>query len=811
VENLIQDVRYGFRVLLRKPGFAAVAVLTLALGIGANTAIFSLVNAVLLRPLPFADADRLVLIKESLPKLGWLDLSTSAAEFLDYKDGNRVFEQIAGFTDQSLNLTGQGEPERVQAARVSASLFPLLGVQPQRGRAFSAEEDQLGNDRVVILSHGLWQRHFGSDENVIGKMVRLDDKPFTVVGVMPPSFQFPYAWTTFSKPAELWIPLALTDQEKKIRGSDFQYGVIGRLKPGVTLQQAQADIDSVAARTHEQYPDIYNDVQVTASVVNVKDDAVKKVNTFLWILLGAVGLVLLIACANLANLLLARAVTRQKEIAIRSALGASGLRISRQLLTESMLLALFGGALGLLVAAWTMDLLIRFGPRDVPRLQDVRLDWQVLGFTLLVSMLTGILFGLAPVLQGSRLNLNEILKDAGGRASSAGGAGRLRNMLVVFETASALVLLIGAALLINSFIRLLRVPPGFDPEGVVIAQTALPLARYQKTGQLKTAQRQMLDRLAALPGVQAAGVTTNLPLVGDRGIGFAIEGDPAETVNTAYNAWVSNDYFRALGIQLRSGRGFKDDDREDTQPVVVVNETMQRRYWPDGEAVGKRIKWGGWGDLWLTIVGVVTDVKVSTLEAETRAAIYMPIFQMPRARSNVIYVVRSSSDAAGVIAMIRREIRAVDSELPVYDIRTMNQVVADSVSERRFTMLLLVSFAVAALLLAAIGLYGVMSYAVTERTREIGIRMALGAERHDVLMLVVGRGMALAILGVALGLGAALALTRVMKTLLFEIGATDPLTFIGGAVLMTGTAFLACWIPARRATRMDPMIVLRYE
>ena len=811
MESLIQDVRYEFRMLLRKPGFAAVALLTLALGIGANTAIFSLVNAVLLRPLPFAEPNRLALIKESLPKLGWLDLSVSAAEFLDYRDGNRVFEEIAAFTDQSLNLTGQGEPERVQAARVSASLFSLLGVQPQRGRTFSIDEDRLGNERVVILSHGLWQRHFGPDENVVGKVVRLDDKPFTVVGVMPPRFQFPYAWTTFSKPAELWIPLALTDQEKKIRGSDFQYGVIGRLKPGVPIEQAQADIESVAATVHEQYPNIYGDVQVIPSVANVKDDAVKKVNKFLWILLGAVGLVLLIACANLANLLLARAVTRQKEMAIRSALGASSLRISRQLLTESMLLGLFGGALGLLVAAWAMDLLVRFGPRDVPRLSEVRLDGKVLGFTLLVSILTGMLFGLAPILQSSRLNLNEILKDAGGRASRSGGAGRLRNMLVVFETASALVLLIGAALLINSFIRLLRVPPGFDPDGVVIAQTALPASRYQKTAQLKTTQRQILDRLAAQAGVHAVGVTTNLPLVGDRGIGFAIEGDPAETVNTAYNAWVSNDYFPALGIQLRSGRSFTDDDREDTQPVVVVNETMQRRYWPEGDVLGKRIKWGGWGDAWLTIVGVVTDVKVSTLEAETKPAIYTPIFQMPRARSNVIYVVRSSGDAAGVIAAIRREIRAVDSELPVYDIRTMNQVIADSVSERRFMMLLLFSFAVAALLLAAIGLYGVMSYAVTERTREIGIRMALGAARRDVLMLVVGRGMLLALLGIALGLGGAFALTRVMKSLLFEISATDPLTFTGVAVVLTAVAFVACWIPARRATAMDPMIVLRYE
>lgn len=810
MEAILQDLRYGIRVLLNRPGFTAVAVLTLALGIGANTAIFSLVNAVLLRPLPFKNPDELVLIKESLPRLGWVDLSTAAGEFLDYKERNQVFEEMAGFTDQSLNLTGQGEPQRVQAARISASLFPLLGVEPSQGRVFTEQEDQPGSNNVVILSHKLWQRHFGSDASVVGKLIRLDDKPYTVIGLMPAGFQFPYTWTTFSKPAELWIPLALTDQEKKVRASDFQYGAIGRLKPGVTLPQAQADIDSVSARFQEEHPEIYGDVYITAAVVSLKADSVKGVKTFLWILLGAVGLVLLIACANLANLLLARAVARQKEIAIRSALGAGTARIIRQLLTESMLISLIGGFGGLLVAVWTMDSLMKFGPQDVPRLQDAGLDSQVLIFTALLSIFTGLLFGLAPAIQSSRLNLNEVLKDAAGRGSRGRDAGRLRSALVIFETASALVLLIGAGLLINSFARLLSVPPGFNPDGVVIAQTALPPARYPKTQQLKIAQKQILDRISALPGVHAAGVTTNLPLIGDRGIGFLIEGDAAQTVNTAYNAWVSNDYFHALGISLRNGRSFTDDDREDTQPVVVVNETMQRRFWPDGDAVGKRVRWGGW-DSWLTIVGVVADVKVSTLEAETKPALYMPIFQMPRARSNVIFLIRSSTDDGSLIAGLRREIRAVDSELPVYDIRTMNQVLADSVSARRFSMLMLAVFAFTALSLAAIGLYGVMSYAVTARTREIGIRMALGAERRDVLKMVIRSGMVLALVGVAIGLLAAFVLTRLMTTLLFEVSATDPVTFASIAGMLTLVALLACWIPARRATGLDPMIVLRYE
>ena len=811
METIWQDLRYGVRVLLKKPGFTAVAVLTLALGIGANTAVFSVVNSVLVRPLPYRDPDHLALVRESLPKLGWNDRACSPAEFLDYQDGNQAFSGIAGFTDLSLNLTGQGEPLRVQAARVSASLFPVLGIEPVRGRVFSQSEDQVGNNGVVILSYGLWQSHFGADLEVIGKVVELDARPFEVVGVMPPRFEFPYNGGTFARSPELWVPLALTDQEREIRGSDLQYGVIGRLRPGVSLAAAQADIEAVAARFQQQHPEIYSDVQISASVAGLKQDVVKKVRLVLLILLGAVSLVLLIACANVANLMLARAVSRQKEIAIRSALGAGSWRIVRQLLTESVLLSLIGGGCGLLLAIWMLELLVRFGPKDVPRLQEINLDPLVLGFTLAVSLLTGVLFGLAPAFQSVRLDLNQVLKDAVGRGTQGGDGKRLRGLLVVFETASAFVLLVCAGLLINSFMHLLRVPPGFNPEGVVIAQTALPTARYRKADQSKAVQKELLERLAALPGVQAAGVTTNLPLVGDRGIGFLIEGDTAETVNTAYNAWVSNDYFRALGIQLRTGRGFTDEDRENTPPAVVVNETMQRRFWPEGDAIGKRIKWGGWNDAWLTIVGVVADVKVSSLEAETRPAIYMPIFQIPRARSNVIYVIRSSADTASVVSALRREMKAVDAELPVYDLRTMNQVIAASVAERRFSMMLLAVFAGAALLLAAIGLYGVISFSVTERTREIGIRLAMGASHRDVLRLVIGQGLSLSLAGIVLGMAAAIVLTRLMTSLLFGVSATDTFTFIAVSVVLTGVALGACFVPARRAATVDPIVALRYE
>ncbi len=813
LERFIQDLRYGLRMLRRTPGFTAVAVLTLALGIGANTAIFSVINAVLLRPLPYRDPDRLVLVKESLPKTDWLLLSASPAEFLDYKEGNQVFSDIAAFTDLSVNLTGRGEPERVQAARVSASLFPLLGTEPLRGRAFLPDEDQVGRNNVVILSYGLWQRSFGSDPSILGQMVKLDDRPYTVAGVMPPAFQFPYVWTSVADPPQLWLPLAITGEEKKNRAGSFDYGVVARLKPGVSLTQAQANIEAVAAGFQQQHPDIYKgDVRVTPTVVPLDEDVVKRVRPWLLILLGAVGMVLLIACANIANLLLARAAARHKEIAVRGAMGASTLRLVRQLLTESILLSVLSGCCGLLLAAWALDLIVRFGPENVPRLPEARLDPLVLGFTLLVSVLTGILFGLVPALENTRLDLNGVLKEAGGRTSRGRGGKRLRDLLVVFETALALVLLIGAGLLINSFVRLLRVPTGFDPEGVVMARTALPRSRYPRAEQSKAAQKRVLERLASLPGVQVAAETTHLPLAGDRNIGFIIEGGPEDTVNSAYNALVSTDYFRAMGIPLLKGRTFTDADGEDTPPVIVINDTMARHFWPAGDAIGKRIKWGGWGkDAWLTIVGVVADVKVSSLEAETKPAIYMPVFQIPRAWPNVIYIVRATTGVAGLAPALRREIRAVDEDLPVYDIRTMNQVIAGAVSQRHFLMILLAVFAASALLLAATGIYGVASYAVTQRTHEIGIRIALGAQTRDVLILVLGHGLLLALTGVVIGLGAACALTRLMAGLLYGVSATDVVTYAGISGLLTGVALLACYIPARRATRVDPLVALRYE
>ncbi|HZS07631.1 MAG TPA: ABC transporter permease [Blastocatellia bacterium] len=811
MQTLLQDLRYGARALMKKPGFTLIVILTLALGIGANTAIFSVVDAVLLRPLPYKEPERIALVQQHLPKVGWYYGGVSAAELLDYVSGNQTFAELAGYTILSLNLTGEREPQRLQAARVSPGLFPLLGVEPLVGRGFAAEEDKVGRNHVIVLSERLWRKQYGADPGVIGSTVKLDEQPYTVVGVMPARLQFPPTGITFAEGVELWTPLALTDEEKQSRRKDSNFNLIGRLKPGVTLEQARGDMAAIAVHIQEQHPDVYQgNIYITATAVGLAERTVENVRRLLWILLGAVGLVLLIACANIANLLLARAATRQKEIAIRSALGASRWRIVRQALTESLLLALSGGAVGLLVAVWVMDLIVKFGPENVPRLAEVGPDLRLLAFTLLASLAVGILFGLAPALQSLRLDLTTTLKEAG-RAAGRDGA-RLRSGLVILETALAVVLLVGAGLLINSFVRLLHTPPGFNPRGVVVARTALPAARYPDVERGKAVYREALERIAALPGVESVGLASNLPLTGEWQIGFRVEGGDEKTFYTAHNTWVSNDYFRAMGIALKRGRAFTDADRANTPPVGVVNETLARRFWPNEEAIGKRIRWGGWNPGgWLEIVGVAADVKMSALEADSPPTVYMPAFQIPRLRRAALFIARTSGDPAGLIAALRREVSAVDAELPVYDVQTMNQVVADSVAQRRFTMWLLAIFAVAALVLAAIGLYGVLAYAVAQRTQEIGIRMALGARRADVLALVLGQGMALALTGVAVGLIASFAMTHLMRSLLFGVSATDPLTFAGVAVLLAGVALVACYVPARRATKVDPMIALRYE
>ncbi|MEK6410810.1 MAG: ABC transporter permease [Acidobacteriota bacterium] len=815
MESLFQDLRFGLRMLFRSPSFTLVAVGVLALGIAAGTAIFSVVNAVLLRPLPYAEPDRLLLVQESLPKLNLATGAVSAAEFWDYKDGNGVFSNIAAFTTENLNLTGQGEAARIQVARVSASLFPLLGVPPKIGRAFTEDEDRQGAAAVILISERLWGTRFGSDAEISGRTVRLDEKPYTIIGVMPARFQFPSTDNTFSDSVDLWVPMAMTAEEKHRRDS-FDYGVIGRMKPGVSFEHAQSDIQAVSERMQNEHPDIYKgNIEIAANVIGLEQQMVKPVRTVLLVLFGAVGLVLLVGCANVANLLLARSQGRVKEMAIRTAVGASTGRLLRQLLTESLLLALMGGGLGLLLASWAAELIVKFGPSNLPRLLEVSLDGRVLVFTFAVSVLTGVIFGLAPAIQSSRVNLNESLKESGGRASGGRASKRLRGALVVFETASALVLLIGAGLLIGSFIRLLHAPPGFNPEGVVVARTSMPANRYPKIELGKAMYKRALEGIAALPGVEAVSVASNLPLSDDWTIGFRIEGENQNTFHTASNAWVSNDYFRAMGIQMLEGRGFTDDDREGAVLVVVINQTFAHKFWPGEDPIGKRIRWGGFeargGVTWLNVTGVVADVRVSSLETEPRPASYMPIFQVPRTRRNVVFIARTSGDPAAFVPAIRERIRAVDEELPVYDVRTMSNVIAESVEQRRFAMLLISIFAAAGLLLASVGLYAVMSTLVEQRTREIGIRVALGARGIDVLKLVVRQGALLTLMGVALGLVCSFALTRTIQSLLFGVSATEPIVFITVPLLLMIVALGACLVPARRATKVDPMTALRYE
>jgi len=825
---MFQDLRYGVRMLLKSPVFTAVAVATLALGIGANTAIFSVVYAVLFRPLPFARPEQLVVVWETVLSRGNVEGTPSPPDFREWRDRAKSFQQMAAFYDTNFNLSGGTDPERLSGAVVSADLFPMLGVNAGLGRMFLPAEEQYGAHRVVVLSHTLWRRRFGGDVRLVGQNITLDDQQYTVVGVAPPGFNFA-DFMGAGADAELWAPMAFAPGDRQnTRGNHF-LRVLARLKPGLTIAQAQVEMDAVAGQLAQEHQE---NSGLGARVVPLQDELVGGYRTGLLVLLGAVGFVLLIACANVANLLLARAATRRREFAIRSALGASRLRVVRQLLTESLLLSAAGGAVGMILAWWGVKLLLTLGPADLPRAAEISVDGSALAFTLLLSAGIGVIFGLLPARYTFKFDLSSAFKE-GGRSATVGRQGwLLRRALVVTEVAMSLVLLIGAGLLAGSFWRLLRVDPGFNPEKLLTIQITLPETRYPKSAphQAQAFYRQLVERLEALPGVRSAGATTSLPLAaGGWGKMLSIEGRPAptsmEAVPVVQYRQVTPNYFATLGVPLLRGRFITERDAGDSPPVALINEEMARRFFPGEDPVGKRMWMGppenllppgalppGYSFPLLTIVGVVKDVKHLGLSRQVGPEVYIPHLQGSQETARGMFVAaRTESDPLSFAAAVRREVAGLDKDQPIADLRTMEQRLAESLSSARFNMLLLSIFAGVALLLAAIGLYGVIAYMVEQRTHEIGIRIALGAHRRDVFRLIVGQGMRLAFGGIAIGLAAALGLTRLLSSLLYGVEATNPETFAAVALLLVAVALLACYLPARRAIKISPMAALRVD
>jgi len=810
METIFQDLRYGIRMLLKRPGFTLVAVLALTLGIGANTAIFSVVNGVLLRPLPYTNPDRIVTIWE--PSRDGHTLGLTDLEYFDYREQNHVFEEVAAFATGSANLTGSGEPERVVATWASAGLFPTLGVEPALGRVFTAEDDKPGGAQVVLVTNGLWQRRFGSDPNIIGQQVSFNGVNRTIIGVMPRSFYFD------NKDVQLWLPLRLDRAD--LSPGDRSYNAIARLRSDVTLERARVEMNSLAAQLAEEYKKRYpKGVNSTQSVnlIPLHDLIVGEIRPALLVLLAAIGFVLLIACANVANLLLARAEARQKEIAIRIALGAGRRRIIQQLLTESVLLSLVGGATGLLLAFWGVEALLAIAPPSIPRTSEVSVDVTVLIFTLGISLLAGILFGLVPGLQSSKVDLHASFK--GGRGSIGDrGRRRTRRLLVVSEIALSLVLLVGAGLMIKSFWRLMNVDPGFNPANVLTAQIALPPSRYPKFQQVDSFYKQLLERVEALPGVQVAGTVTALPLGGNNSnASFEIEGKPRSPDDAPQNAdyrMISENYFRAMGIPLLRGRYFLQSDQESAPAAVIINEAMTG-FWSGEDPLGKRINLGVPGSPWLTIVGIAKDIKHKGLDLKPKPEMYFLHSQnaygaLGIARAMTV-VARTSSGPITLAAPIKSVVHDLDKDLPLARIQTMDQVLSNSVSQPRFTMLLLSVFSVLALVLAVVGVYGVVSFSVAERTQEFGIRMALGANARDVMKLVLREGLIIVSTGVTIGLALSLVVTRLISSFLYNVRPSDPLTYLAISLLLLGVAIGACFVPGRRATKVDPMEALRYQ
>ncbi|MEK6407690.1 MAG: ABC transporter permease [Acidobacteriota bacterium] len=815
-DEVFQDLRYGARMLLKHKGFTAVAVLSLALGIGANTAIFSVVNAVLLRPLPYPQAGRMVLLWGNFLKINITQLHAKPAEYVDYRDQTQSFDQVAGFHTADLNLTGSGDPRRIAGARVTANLFTLLEAQPAQGRVITADENQPGRDNVAVISHGFWQQRLGGAANMIGQQLKLNDLNYTIIGVMPAEFQFPHASFGFAEPAEVWLPLALDPAQVAERSGLYAINVVARLKPQVDLPQAQAELSALAQKFEREYRGYRGpnnaDGGWRITVVPLQEQITGASRRALWILFGAVGLVLLIACANVANLLLMRATARQKELGIRVALGARRGRIVRQLLVESMLLAGLGGALGLLLAWWGVRTLALLSPANLPRAAEVNVDGRALAFTLLLAVLTGLVFGFVPAWQASKPDLQHTLKEGGANRTRGRHSGR--ELLVIGEVALALPLLIGAGLLLNSFVRLQRVKPGVDADKILIAEINLPAMKYREPARAAAFFEELTRRVAALPGVEQASFGT-LPILSGAAIidAFSIEGRPLDLNNPNVSGWqrIAPGYFRTLGIPLVAGRDFSASDTREAGPVAIINETLARHYFPDGNALGKRLTPGlpRPDNPFSTIIGIVKDIPHRTVESQAEPDYFLPFAREPR-RDAYLFV-RAAVTPAGLAAGVRGEVLAIDGAQPVTSFRMMNEVIASTTAPRRFNTLLFGGFALIALLLAALGIYSVNSYAVTQRTHEIGIRMALGAPAGSVLKLVMRRGLALVLAGLGIGLVGAFVLTRVMAKLLFEVSATDPVTFVSISLLLATIALLACWIPARRATQVDPLVALRHE
>ncbi|HEU4713056.1 MAG TPA: ABC transporter permease [Pyrinomonadaceae bacterium] len=811
MQTFLQDIRYGLRGLWKRPGFTAVAVITLALGIGANAAIFSVVNAVLLRPLQFRDPERLVILWEDASFAGFPLNTPAPANYVDWKNQTQSFEDMAATHESSMNLTGDGEPERVATRRVTANFFPLLGVQPLIGRGILPEEDQPQANKVVVLSYPLWQGRYGGDRNILNRTILLDGEKHTVVGVMPSGFQ----WIDTEE--RLWVPLALTPEQMRNRGGHY-LTVVARLKPGIPMVQAQSEMNALMARIAKDYPQQTMEGKLGAVVRPLHEQLAGDSRRPLMVLLVAVGFVLLIACANIAGLLLARAAGRRREIAVRTALGASRLRIVRQLLTESLLLSVFGGIAGVVLATWSFGFFEKLIPEGMKESTTLYLDVSVLLFALLVSVATGIVFGLIPALQSARVDLNESLKQSGGRSGS-GASSRLRSGIIVFEVSLSLVLLVGAVLLIQTLFQLFNQYSVLAPEKVLTMRTVLPLTKYDEASKRNAFYQNVLQRVESIPGVVSAGYSTSVPLAWKGGTsGFYPEGLKDPIPGVAYDAnhrQVSENYLQTMSIPLRQGRYFGAQDNEHSMPVAIINETMAREYWPNEDALGRRFKLGDPEEdiPWITIVGIAGDIRQMGIDVPVKAEMYLPYrqingfdFYSPRD-----LVLRTNGDPASLTGAVRQAVRAVDPDQPISNIATMEEVLGKEASQRQLGMILLTAFAVLALLLASLGIYGVLAYFVAQHRNEIGVRLALGATPARILLLVLRKGMALTLLGVVIGLAASFALTRLMSSLLFGVKAADPLTFVAVPLVLAVVALLACWIPARRAAKVDPVVALQYE